>query len=287
MNSYDLSRSWFDWCFENPERINPNHSALYFFCIEHCNRLGWKEKFGLPTSMAKEAIGIRSYNTYKKTLDELVDFGFIRMIEISKNQHSSNIVALSNFNKALDKADAKALDKALQKHSTKQVESTQQSISSIDKQVTIEQYNKEQGTVLLEKETKDIPIKKNDFDFSKSSNDFKDFFLNEFIVAPKQKKKSKELLKKILIDLQSYDEPFAIGLMKNSVLNNWQGYKFDKTDEQYADYLRKKQNGNNPQWTNGAAAAVQRPAGKQPFVFSGAEFSAKMQERFKIKEFID
>jgi virulence-associated protein VapD len=154
MNSYDLSRSWFDWCFENPERINPNHSALYFFCIEHCNRLGWKEKFGLPTSMAKEAIGIRSYNTYKKTLDELVDFGFLTMIEISKNQHSSNIVALSNFNKAPIKADAKALDKALQKHSTKQVESTHQSSSSIDKQVTIEQFNKEQGTVLLKKETK-------------------------------------------------------------------------------------------------------------------------------------
>ncbi|NBU82416.1 MAG: hypothetical protein EBS55_12285, partial [Flavobacteriaceae bacterium] len=137
MNSYELSRKWFDWCFENPEKINPNHSALYFFCIEHCNRLGWKEKFGLPTTMAKEAIGIRSYNTYINTLNDLVDFGFIKLIEKSKNQFSSNIIALSNFNKALDKA----LDKALIKHTTKQRESTSESISSIDKQ-----YNKEQGT---------------------------------------------------------------------------------------------------------------------------------------------
>lgn len=128
MNGYDLSRKWFDWTFENPERINPNHTALYFFIIEHCNRLGWKEKFGLPTTMAKEAIGIRSYNTYINTLNDLVNFGFIKLIEKSKNQYSSNIIALSNFDKAPDKA----LDKALIKHTTKQHEI----IDSINKQET-------------------------------------------------------------------------------------------------------------------------------------------------------
>lgn len=132
MNGYELSRKWFDWSFENPERINTNHTALYFFIIEHCNRLGWKEKFGLPTTMAKEAIGIRSYNTYINTLNDLVEFGFINLIEKSKNQYSSNIVALSNF----DKAPNKALDKALIKHTTKQRES----ISSIDKQETKNNY---------------------------------------------------------------------------------------------------------------------------------------------------
>lgn len=136
MNSYELSRKWFDWTFENPERINPNHTALYFFIIEHCNRLGWKEKFGLPTTMAKEAIGIRSYNTYINTLNDLVEFGFIKLIEKSKNQYSSNIVALSNFDKAPDKA----LDKALVKHTTKQRESN----SSINKQETNKQETIEQ-----------------------------------------------------------------------------------------------------------------------------------------------
>jgi hypothetical protein len=131
MNSYDLSRKWFDWTFENPERINPNHTALYFFIIEHCNRLGWKQKFGLPTTMAKEAIGIRSYNTYINALNDLVEFGFIELIEKSKNQYSSNIIALSNFDKAHDKA----LDKALIKHGTKQL----QNIDSINKQETKEQ----------------------------------------------------------------------------------------------------------------------------------------------------
>jgi hypothetical protein len=132
MNSYDLSREWFDWCFVNPEKVKPVHTALYFFAIEHCNRLGWKDKFGLPSSMAMEAIGIKSYNTYANTFKDIVAFGFFKLIEKSKNQYSSNIIALSNFNKAHDKA----LDKALIKHTTKQSESTVQSIDSINKQET-------------------------------------------------------------------------------------------------------------------------------------------------------
>ncbi len=136
MNSYELSRAWFDFCFENPEKIKPNHTAIYFFAIEHCNRLGWKEKFGFPTTMAMEAVGIKSYNTYINTFNDLVEWKFLKIIERSKNQYSANIVALSNFNKALNKA----LDKALIKHTTKQsesiVQSTSESISSINKQET-------------------------------------------------------------------------------------------------------------------------------------------------------
>ena len=132
MDIYTLSRNFWDYAFENPEVIKPNHAALYFFSIEHCNRLGWKEKFGLPTTMVMEAIGIRSYNTYINTLNDLVEFGLIQMVQRSKNQYSANIVALSNF----DKANDKALDKALIKHSTKHItkhsESTSESISSID-----------------------------------------------------------------------------------------------------------------------------------------------------------
>ena len=139
MDYFKLTRAFWDFAFENPEKIKPNHCALYLFIVEHCNRLGWKKKFGLPTEMSKEAIGIRSYNTYIQTLNELVEFGLIELIEKSKNQYSSNIIAISNFDKALDKA----LDKASKKHSTKQDESTIQSIDSINKQYT---YNNIQGT---------------------------------------------------------------------------------------------------------------------------------------------
>lgn len=167
MNGYELSRNWFDWCFENPEKINPNHSALYFFCIEHCNRLGWKEKFGLPTIMVMEAIGIKSYNTYIKTFNDLISFGFIDLIEKSRNQHSSNIIALSKNNKALDKA----LDKATVKHMTKQVKSTEQSKCSIDKPIT---NNQEPITSNIKKDKKGIVIP--------SISEFMDYYKNELSV---------------------------------------------------------------------------------------------------------
>ena len=134
LNSYQLSRTFFDWCFENPEKISPTHIAMYFFIIEHCNRLGWKEKFGLPTVMVKDAIGIRNFRTYANTLNDLVEWGFIIMIEKSKNQYSSNIIAIVADAKAHTKAHTKALDKAMQK----QIQKQSNSIVSIDKQETIE-----------------------------------------------------------------------------------------------------------------------------------------------------
>jgi hypothetical protein len=151
MNIYNLSRAWFNFSFENPEIVKPNHTALYFFIIEHCNRLGWKEKFGLPSTMAMEAVGIKSYNTYITTLNDLISFGFVNLIQKSKNQYSSNIVAISNFDKAHDKA----LDKALIKHASKQSESTIQSIDSINKQYynnTNSQINKLDYAELIQSE---------------------------------------------------------------------------------------------------------------------------------------
>jgi hypothetical protein len=131
MDIYSLSRNFFDWSFENPEKITPSHTALYFFAIEHCNRLWWKEKFWFPSQMAMEAIGIRSYNTYSKVFWELVEWKFFTIIQKSVNQYSANIIAISKNDKATDKA----LDKALIKHRWKQCKSTSESNDSIDIQV--------------------------------------------------------------------------------------------------------------------------------------------------------
>lgn len=144
ITGYELSRNWFNWSFDNPDLVKPIHSAVYFFAIEHCNRLGWKEKFGFPSQMVMEAIGVKNWRTYSKALNDLVDFGFIKMIEISKNQYSSNIIAIVKNTKAPTKASTKALDKALSKHSTKHSQST----VSIDKQLTINNKQLTEDTAL-------------------------------------------------------------------------------------------------------------------------------------------
>jgi len=109
MNGYQLTRNWYNYKFENPDKVRHVHSDMYFYIVDLWNRLGQKEKIGLPTSFTMNALGIGSYNTYKKALKELIDFGFIREISESRNQYQSRIIALS----INDKATNKALDSAL------------------------------------------------------------------------------------------------------------------------------------------------------------------------------
>lgn len=142
MDIFKLTRSYWDFSFSNPEKIKPIHTAIYFFAIEHCNRLAWKEKFWFPTSMAMEAIWISNYWTYKKWLDDLVAWWFIKMIEVSKNQYSSNIISLTQIVWSTDKA----LDKALIKHNTKHTLKRDESIASIDIQDTNVPYTNLQET---------------------------------------------------------------------------------------------------------------------------------------------
>jgi hypothetical protein len=131
INSYELSRKWFDWSFENPEKISPNHSAIYFFAIEHCNRLGWRDKFGFPTQMVMDAIGIKKHQTYIKYFNDLVEWGFFELVQKSLNQYSANIISL----KSAKPKSGKALDKAIITHKAKQSASIGQSNSSIDKPI--------------------------------------------------------------------------------------------------------------------------------------------------------
>lgn len=112
MNGYNLLRDWYNYKFSHPSKVKAIHSDMYCYLIDLWNRLGQKDEFGLPTQITMEALGIGSYNTYKKTFEDLVEFGFVKLIADSKNQHQSRIVALSKNDKASDEATDKALDKA-------------------------------------------------------------------------------------------------------------------------------------------------------------------------------
>lgn len=132
MDGFKLLRDFWDFAFENPHKISTNHCALYCYIINHSNRLGWKDIMGLPTDITKEAVGIKSYKTYIKTLNDLIDLGFVILIEKSRNQYSSNIIALVNFTEATTKALDKAMLTQVVKQLPEQVKSTTQSKLSID-----------------------------------------------------------------------------------------------------------------------------------------------------------
>ena len=138
MNGYKLTRNWFDYKFENPSKVRAIHTDFYIYLVDQWNRLGKKEEFGLPTSYTKECLGIGSYNTYKKTLSDLVNFGFVKIIKDSKNQHISKIIALSKYDEASDKPSDKALDEA----TIKAIDKPTDTIIKQYNNLTIQQINK-------------------------------------------------------------------------------------------------------------------------------------------------
>lgn len=123
MNGYELSRKWFDFAFENNSKITPNHGILFFWLIEINNRLGWAKEFQITAIECMQGMGIskNSYKTYKRCLDDLVEWGFIILIKKSINQYQCNIIAMGLKPKAHTEAQPKALTKALLKHIPKHV----------------------------------------------------------------------------------------------------------------------------------------------------------------------
>jgi hypothetical protein len=113
MDLFELSRAW--WAYAAENRVKPIHHTLYFYIINKANSLHWKEEIGLPTGYTLEMLGTSSYKTYIAALEDLQTFGFIKVVERAKNQHTSNVVALVNSTKADTKADTKAGSKHIPK----------------------------------------------------------------------------------------------------------------------------------------------------------------------------
>lgn len=111
-SGYSLSRRWWDWCFQHQGHHAPAHSALYHWYVEWCNRCGWPDEFEMDPRYAMCAIGVRSYNTYKDTLIDLINWGFVRLIRKGANQHAPWLLALSNFDEPLNNPSDNPSDKA-------------------------------------------------------------------------------------------------------------------------------------------------------------------------------
>jgi hypothetical protein len=125
-NGYELTSWWFSFMSENSDKVETKHTALYLYIVEMFNKRNWVETIGLPTDFTMGVLNISSYKTYSNTLNDLIEFGFIKLVEKSKNQHTSNKVALVKNAKASSS------------HIPKQIESNDQSKLSITKLINNE-----------------------------------------------------------------------------------------------------------------------------------------------------
>ena len=132
LNGYSLSRRWFDFAFENPDMVTPTHTALYFWFAELNNRMGWADKFAAPASYGMSALGIKHHSTYKKAFDDLVTWGFVKIIEKSRNQYTANIISLKSAMSNFSEAHSEALSKALAIYINKKPRTLKHSVEKLD-----------------------------------------------------------------------------------------------------------------------------------------------------------
>lgn len=91
---YDFQKPWFDFIETTDEVVTPMHTSLYLWIVELNNRLQWCPIVGLPTDRTMKMCLIKSYKWYKKTLYDLIRWGFIELKEKSYNQYTCNQIAL-------------------------------------------------------------------------------------------------------------------------------------------------------------------------------------------------
>ncbi len=109
MNAYQLSRQWFDFAYENPDRATTAQGVLYLWLIEANNRRGFAEKFIFNTQDAGAYTGIRNRKTVWNALHALVENGFVTMVRKAKNQSEFTVISILH-NRV---ASGGALDKSM------------------------------------------------------------------------------------------------------------------------------------------------------------------------------
>ena len=214
MNGYKLTENWFAYMAENSKKVECKHTAMYFYIVELFNKRQWVEVVGLPTDFTMSILNIKSYKTYKKTFEDLIDFGFVKLVEKSINQHTSNKIALVKK------------DKASSKHIPKQVETNDQCEYSIYKQLNSKQINKILSYFNSIK-VSDIDIKiedvinsDNDLPPTAKPKTFKDFTKEDFHAEIKKfvEQYSKETCRAFF---DYWIEPDAKGKMRFQLEKTW------------------------------------------------------------------
>ncbi len=91
---FKLHHQIFAFAKKHTDMIHINHIALYAWIVQKNNELFWEPIFGLPTSEAMRIVGIKDPRYYRRTLYELEEMGFIKIVEKSTNQHRANQISL-------------------------------------------------------------------------------------------------------------------------------------------------------------------------------------------------
>lgn len=93
---------FYQWIEENPDKVDPYITAVYFALLNRANKSGWKDKFAIILIDLQETCGINSRTTMLKTLAKLEEFGFLQTVSTTQNQYKNRVICLPLNEKHLE-----------------------------------------------------------------------------------------------------------------------------------------------------------------------------------------
>jgi hypothetical protein len=91
---FDYFNNFYQWIEDNPDKVDPYITAVYFALLNRANKSGWKDKFAIILIDLQETCGINSRTTMLKTLSKLEEFGFLQTVSTTQNQYKNRIISL-------------------------------------------------------------------------------------------------------------------------------------------------------------------------------------------------
>ena len=102
MSMFDYFNNFYQWIEDNPDKVDPYITAVYFALLNRANKSGWKDKFAIILIDLQETCGINSRTTMLKTLAKLEEFGFLQTVSTTQNQYKNRVIRLPLNEKHLD-----------------------------------------------------------------------------------------------------------------------------------------------------------------------------------------
>ena len=195
-----------------------NETKLYFYLLHICNTLGWKNPFKHSLRQISKGVGI-SINSIKSARKILVEAGLISFENgkqgraIIENKTQYQILTASNIDISITDNHTNTLNDTVNKLETKQT------------------------YLPLISPTGEKPLP--ELIFPHNSEKFIERW-KQLRSMPKWKKKKVETLQMSLNKLKKYDEEFAIELIEQSIMCEYQGVVFKDTDIHYSNWQRSK-----------------------------------------------
>lgn len=220
MNYIELINRFWNCSIERA--ANPSDCMLYFYLLNTCNALHWKQPFGQSDRYLGAMLGM-SVNTIRNSKNRLKQMGLICF------------KAPDKASKGIDGQTKYWFPSTVSKNDTDidtDIDTVADTVIDTDADTVIDTNSKQNKTKKKKvKESKELS-------YPFSSEKFMQAW-GILVQMPKWKKKINHSLQLALNSLGKYEEEFAIELIEKSIEGNWQGVTFPNTPDDYEKWKKR------------------------------------------------